>query len=396
MAQKRRPKRSRSKRTQTSTSRLIFRIALTVLAVIMLSVVGYMVMTAKDPVKPAFARDAMILALSKVGIPATRTTALDTDPDRPGLRAAARAEQVDAIRKQLAHYLQPYAVRIHATEKGADVVISVHSGGRIYRLELAGAARQPEPEEPAPVRGKETESKPEEQTQPKLAGQPRVAIILDDVGLGSMKSFRQALEIPYPLTFAVIPFRRFTKECATMARGRGFEMIVHMPMEPYNYPQQDPGPGAIFEKDSIEIIEQKIQAALDSVMYGRGMNNHMGSKITALPFTMRVILSKLKREGLFFVDSRTTPDTVVIREATQLGVPAISRNVFLDNSRDPADIRTQLEEVIAIAKEQGYVVALGHNYPETIAVLEAEMPRLDREVNFVFVRELVDEVGQPD
>ncbi len=396
MTRKRRPRRSRNKRTQTSTSRIIFRIALTILAVTMLSVVGYMVFTAKDPVPPTFARDAMILSLSKVGIPATETTPIDKSSKEPGLKASARPDQVDAIRKQLAHYLEPYAVRIRAAEKGKDMVIAVHSGGHVYRLILSGAAHKPEPKKPEEPRYTENRTTPTQRPERKLTGQPRVAIILDDVGLGSMRSYKRALEIPYPITFAIIPFRRYTRECATMARGRGFEMIVHMPMEPYDYPAQDPGPGAVFEKDSAEKIEQKIQAALDSVMYARGMNNHMGSKITALPFTMRVILSKLKREGLFFVDSRTTPDTVVIKEARELGVPAISRNVFLDNSREPDDIRTQLKEVIDIARDHGYVVAIGHNYPETVAVLEAEMPRLDREVNFVFVRELVDEVGQPD
>ncbi len=396
MTRKRRPRRSSSKRTRTSTSRIIFRIALTILAVAMLSVVGYMIFTSKDPVNPTFARDAMILSLSKVGIPATETTPFDEDTEEPGLKAPAQPDQVDAIRKQLAHYLKPYAVRIRSAEKGKDIVIAVHSGGHTYRLILVGAARKAKAPQPVTQHYTESRAEPSEKPKRKLTGQPRVAIILDDVGLGSMRSFKRALEIPYPITFAVIPFRRYTRECASMARGRGFEMIVHMPMEPYDYPHQDPGPGAVFEKDSAEKVEQKIQAALDSVMYARGMNNHMGSKITALPFTMRVILSKLKREGLFFVDSRTTPDTVVIQEANELGVPAISRNVFLDNSREPDDIRTQLKEVIDIAREHGYVVAIGHNYPETVAVLEAEMPRLDREVNFVFVRELVDEVGQPD
>ena len=211
-----------------------------------------------------------------------------------------------------------------------------------------------------------------------------------------MDSFREALRIPYPLTFAVIPFRRFTRECASMARGHGFEMIVHMPMEPYGYPTEDPGPGAILESDTPDQIIRKVEAALESVSYAQGMNNHMGSKITALPFTMRVILTTLKREGLFFIDSRTTPDTVAEQEARELGVPTLPRNVFLDNERDTEAIRKQLEEAVAHATRHGYAIAIGHNYPETIAVLKQEMPRLDRTVNFVFARELVDEAGRSD
>jgi len=126
------------------------------------------------------------------------------------------------------------------------------------------------------------------------------------------------------------------------------------------------------------------------------MNNHMGSKATSVPFTMRVVMRKLKTDNLFFIDSRTTVDTVALDEARSAGVPSLPRNVFLDNSRKPKDIRKQLEIAIKDARKTGYVIVIGHNYPETVGVLAKELPLLDRKVNFVYVRELVNEAGKPD
>lgn len=400
MAQKRRPKRSRRSTKRTMTPASYVRIGLTVVVVAILGILAWMMITVKDPAPAETVRDEMLLALSRTGIPATRAERISREGEFIGFGLDATPDQATAIRQRLETALSDYACTFATTPSGSTLELTVTSGGHVYKLVLKGAVsgHGKKSGKPSTEKGRYAETGTHEQTPPpkKFIGQPQVAIILDDVGLGHMTTFEQALGIPYPLTFAIIPFRRYTRECASMARGHGFEMIVHMPMEPYGYPREDPGPGAILESDSPEQIIRKVEAALDSVAYARGMNNHMGSKVTALPFAMRVILSTLKRQGLYFVDSRTTPDTVAESEAGELGVPCLPRNVFLDNERDPEAIRKQLQETVRFASQHGFAIAIGHNYPETIAVLAEEMPRLDRTVNFVFARELVDEAGRPD
>ena len=402
MAQKRRPKRSGRSTKRTLTPASYVRIGLTVVVVAILAILAWMMITVKDPVPPDTVRDEMLLALSRTGIPATRAERISREGEFIGFSLNATPDQAAAIQQRLENALSDYACSFSTVSSGTTRELVITSGGHAYKLVMKGAGSSggEQGDRKTSTRSKqrytETETHEPKPAAKKFIGQPQIAIILDDVGLGHMRSFEQALEIPYPLTFAIIPFRRYTRECASMARGHGFEMIVHMPMEPYGYPKEDPGPGAILESDSPEQIIRKVEAAMDSVAYARGMNNHMGSKVTALPFAMRVVLSTLKRQGLYFVDSRTTPDTVAESEARELGVPCLPRNVFLDNEKEPEAIRRQLQETVRFATQHGFAIAIGHNYPETIAVLAEEMPRLDRTVNFVFARELVDEAGRPD
>ena len=239
-------------------------------------------------------------------------------------------------------------------------------------------------EEPLP----KDSHKPKLKKKIKIKGQPLLAIIIDDCGLGHMESFEKALTIPYPITFAILPFRTYSKRCAYLANGKGYRVILHMPMEPISYPKADPGPGAIFKTDRKKEILKKLENAFSNIVFAEGFNNHMGSAITQSRFAVRVILSYGEKHNKFFVDSRTTPNTVVEEEAHKLGIKVLSRDVFLDNVIDYSHIKKQLNEAVKKAYQHGYAIAIGHNYPATIDVLAKEMPKLDKKVNFIFVRDL--------
>jgi len=86
------------------------------------------------------------------------------------------------------------------------------------------------------------------------------------------------------------------------------------------------------------------------------------------------VLGVLARRGLFFLDSRTSADTVAYRVARSLGVPAAERQVFLDRDPAPEQIAFQFRRLLALARERGAAIAIGHPYPETLAVLAREVP----------------------
>ncbi len=237
-----------------------------------------------------------------------------------------------------------------------------------------------------PVKHKEI---PKKRKRKKIKGQPILAIIIDDCGIGHMDAFEKALTIPYPITFAVLPFRTYSKKCAYLANGKGYEVILHMPMEPQSYPSANPGPGAIMHSDDAELIVKKLNAAFKNVPFAAGFNNHMGSLITQSRFAVRVMLSYAKKHKKFFIDSRTTAKTVVEEEARKIDCPVLSRDVFLDNIVDYKHINARLDEAVKKAYEHGYAVAIGHNYPATVNVLKKRMPELDKKVNFVFVKDLI-------
>jgi uncharacterized protein len=396
MATKRRPNRS-SKKASTSPVPMVLRIVLTAIVVVALGSITYLAFFSGTSVlSTKRARELVLLSFSEAGVPATAVDKHIGDNGHPVFRTSMNPTNADRFQEILNRKIKGMNASLSIKQFGKSRLILLNSGDETYRIVLEGAVREVSAASIAKKKTPTTHPVKKKSFLETHKGQPQVAIILDDVGLGHMTTFEKALSIPYPLTFAIIPFRRYSRECAAMARGRGFEMMVHMPMEPDRYPVEDPGPGAIFEKDSRELIEKKVQAAIDNIQYAVGMNNHMGSKATSVPFTMRVVMRKLKTDNLFFIDSRTTVDTVALDEARNAGVPSLPRNVFLDNSRKPKDIRKQLEIAIKDARKTGYVVVIGHNYPETVGVLAKELPLLDRKVNFVYVRELVNEAGKPD
>ena len=214
------------------------------------------------------------------------------------------------------------------------------------------------------------------------AGQrPRVAIVIDDLGR-SVGTLDRLAAIGVPLTYAVLPFESRTAEVVAWLRDHGGEVLCHLPMEPSG--GQNPGPGALYRSMSVAELTAATRKALDQVPIAVGANNHMGSGFSAEEAAMRAVLGVLAERDLFYLDSRTTPDTVGFRIASSLGLRAAERQVFLDNVRDDAHIRAQFDELLNEAIRRGSAVAIAHPYPETIRVLGAEASAA-RERGFVFV-----------
>jgi polysaccharide deacetylase 2 family uncharacterized protein YibQ len=126
----------------------------------------------------------------------------------------------------------------------------------------------------------------------------------------------------------------------------------------------------------VEELQKRLNAAFKMVPYTAGINNHMGSRMTAQPAAMAWLMADLQQRHKFFVDSRTSAQTVAAAEAQKTGLASVSRDVFLDDERTEAAIFTQLQTAISLAQKQGSAVVIGHPYPQTLTVLERELPRL--------------------
>jgi hypothetical protein len=143
-------------------------------------------------------------------------------------------------------------------------------------------------------------------------------------------------------------------------------------MEPLGYPDTDPGPGAVLLSQDSDRIWSIIRQDLDSLPGIVGVNNHMGSRATADARVMEAVLSFVRSEGLFFIDSRTTAETVAFSRAREMGVPCVCRDVFLDNVTDPTAIDARIDELLDLAEKRGWALGIGHPYPLTAEA----MPRL--------------------
>lgn len=204
-----------------------------------------------------------------------------------------------------------------------------------------------------------------------LTSKPLIAIVIDDVGIDRLRS-KRAWELPGPMTMSFLPYARDLREQAKAARAHGHELMLHLPMEPSG--RNDPGPNALLVSLSEAELKQRVATALDSFDGYVGVNNHMGSRFTANRAGMEVALRQLKARGLLFLDSRTTPQSVGDQMAQELGVPSVARHVFLDDVDSLAAVRAKLAETEAMARRQGFAVAIGHPHEATIQALAEWLP----------------------
>jgi polysaccharide deacetylase 2 family uncharacterized protein YibQ len=219
---------------------------------------------------------------------------------------------------------------------------------------------------------------------------PVISIVIDDIGYRHVDD-RQALTLPGPVAFAIMPHSPHALEMSELAGKSGKDVILHMPMEAI---EEDNnrflGPGALrHDMNEAQFISTLIYN-LRSVPNIIGVNNHMGSLISADQERMGWLMSYLDVRNIFYLDSMTTDQSVAAKAAREENVPYLRRDVFLDNSTRPEDIDNQFDELIAIAKRKGTAIAIGHPHPETIRALAAKLEKLDEYgVRLIGVKEMM-------
>jgi uncharacterized protein len=221
---------------------------------------------------------------------------------------------------------------------------------------------------------------------------PKVAIIIDDIGYDKhiVKKF---IRLDAPLTFSMLPFSPFEKEISNAAKQNKIETMLHLPMEPSEYPIVNPGPGALLCSMSADELIDQLKKNLQSVSNVKGVNNHMGSKMTQHSAQMHQIFSILKKEGLYFIDSRTTHKTICKPSARLLQVPFAERDIFLDHLPTSDFIEGQLKKLIHTARQQGYAIGIGHPHLETHRVLKKMLPKLKKKVRIVPASQIVQQLN---
>lgn len=200
---------------------------------------------------------------------------------------------------------------------------------------------------------------------------PQVAIIVDDLG-ADQEMMKNLLGLRINLTAAILPNVSNAREVAEMAHASGLEILLHMPMEPKNFPDADPGEKALMVDLPASEVQARLRDYLHTVPWVVGANNHMGSRFTEDRKGMKVVLQVLKNQGIFFIDSRTSPDSVAIAEAKHMGVAYAERDLFLDNEINEEAIRQQIRKLIKIAKVKGRAIGICHPHQATYTALKKE------------------------
>jgi hypothetical protein len=215
----------------------------------------------------------------------------------------------------------------------------------------------------------------------------KIAIVIDDFGYNT-NNLARLKTIKQPLTVSVLPNLNYSKVVAENLHALGFEVILHLPLEPREKYR--------LEKDTIltsmdeETTRAIINRALDSIRFARGVSNHMGSRVTEDEKTMNIIFSELKKRRLYFLDSLVSGRSVCKSLAKRIGLFFARRDTFLDNEQESNYIKQQLYKLKARAENLGQAIGIGHDRKLTIEVLKEVIPELEKEgFRFVFVSDLV-------
>jgi len=222
------------------------------------------------------------------------------------------------------------------------------------------------------------------------AESPAIAIIIDDIG-HNLRAGERVIRSRWPIACSILPARPYSIQLAQMAHQHGKEVLVHLPMQAEN--AQRLGHGALTVSMSKYEFASTVNTSIDAIPYAQGINNHMGSLLTRdtdhMDALMRVIANR--DDYLYFVDSKTTANTVAGKIANDYHIPNLMRDVFLDTTaNDKEFVRGQVKRLVNIAKQQGYALAIGHPYDSTLAVLEQEFSKLSQQnIQFVSVSELI-------
>ena len=204
-----------------------------------------------------------------------------------------------------------------------------------------------------------------------------VAVVLDDLGYDE-RALETLARWSGPLAVAVIPSAPHADRAVALAKEKGWDLLVHLPMEPEAGRSEAE---AIGVHDADDVIRAKVLEALAKTPGVLGMNNHQGSKATADARVMRAVLGVVKEKGLFFLDSRTTNASVAGAESAGMGVPFLARDVFLDDvvaetsakGGVPEALDAAWARAVVLAAKRGEAVVIGHPRRETLAFLEKRL-----------------------
>lgn len=214
----------------------------------------------------------------------------------------------------------------------------------------------------------------------------QIAIVIDDIG--NNYHDLQALQLPATITFSILPYTPYAKNIASLAEAQGRELLLHVPMQAKT-DNEKLGKGALMLNMQELAFKTTLKKALNYLPNATGINNHMGSTLTEHIKPMRWTMEILNKQGLYFLDSRTTAQTIAESTAKISGTPALRRHVFLDNIKTDEAMQERFQHAIELGETQLSIVIIAHPYPETIRFLAQKTEQKNNKIELVSLKELL-------
>ncbi|HOZ00871.1 MAG TPA: divergent polysaccharide deacetylase family protein [Candidatus Syntrophosphaera sp.] len=218
--------------------------------------------------------------------------------------------------------------------------------------------------------------------EPKSAATPKyIAIVVDDFGSVKGDLLQGFLDLPREVTFAIFPDLDNSVSTMELAKAQGRETLVHVPMEPIDYPVVNPGKDPILVDMSQAEVERVINRSLNEMPYCLGINNHMGSLATSDQRCMGFVMEALRKRGKAFLDSRTSNVSVAYQTAQKERITTYRNDLFLDSPDiSNATMERKIQQILNLGASSREVVAITHCHSsQKLAYLKTFIARIRAE-----------------
>lgn len=219
----------------------------------------------------------------------------------------------------------------------------------------------------------------------------RLSVIVDDCGFVNGSLLEDFMSLDEAITFSIIPELKYSQTIMQKAYNQGRETMIHIPMEPESYPQNDPGDNAIFVDYSEKKIKTIVKEFVQELPMCVGANNHMGSLATRYKNIMKPVFEVLKENGMFFVDSKTTPQTATREAASDVDISVAENSIFLDNGNAQSKVKTATQRILSYAKNHENIIAITHFKRSSLSDLKKILQNIEGEnIKLVPISEIVE------
>ncbi len=224
-------------------------------------------------------------------------------------------------------------------------------------------------------------------TRPMPREKPKVALIFDDLG-ESYRDLKEINSLNIPVTVSILPGLKLSKDIANLSSRYGFSVLTHLPLEPKNAEK--------FKTNKYRFIGSSLAKSersallryyLNYIRTSIGVNNHMGSRATENPELMREVLIAVKKNGLVFIDSRTSKASVACKVAKEEGVPCADNEGFFDSLSDLQLMENRLKDLINHATRKGKIIIIAHPKKNTFFVLHKVLPEAEKKIKFITIKD---------
>ena len=195
---------------------------------------------------------------------------------------------------------------------------------------------------------------------------PRIAIVMGGLGIGATNTSDAIKRLPGPVTFAFLPYGVDIERQIALARGGGHEVLLQVPMEPFDYPDNDPGPQTLLTSLDASQNVDRLQSLMARARGYVGVANFMGSRFSASEQALAPVLRETARRGLIYFDDGSAPRSLAGQIAGASSLPFAKSDVAIDTVPSAAEIDRALGRLEALARERGSAIGMANALPITI------------------------------